>query len=121
MLVCVESMSSAMVAPALPMIIPGTTEGTRNFTKASSSGGGREMKAEEQEEEAAKGGEGGGLGEGGRKPKVWGEGGRRPKVCVCGGGGGGHKRHWGGREYRSKGSHKLPTRSELKEKWCNAN
>ena len=38
MLVCEESMISAIVAPALPMIIPGTTEGTRNFKKASSSG-----------------------------------------------------------------------------------
>ena len=35
--VLVESISSAMVAPALPMIIPGTTEGTRNLTNASSS------------------------------------------------------------------------------------
>ena len=41
MLVCVVSMISAIVAPALPMIIPGTTEGTKNFRKASSSGGGR--------------------------------------------------------------------------------
>lgn len=35
--VCVVSMSSAMVAPPLPMIIPGTTEGTKNLTNASSS------------------------------------------------------------------------------------
>ena len=35
--VCVASMSSAMVAPPLPMIIPGTTEGTKNLTNASSS------------------------------------------------------------------------------------
>ena len=39
MVACVASMSSAMVLPALPMIIPGTIEGTRNLTNASSSAG----------------------------------------------------------------------------------
>ena len=44
MVACVDSMSSDIVAPAFPMIIPGTTEGTRNLANASSSreaGGGR--------------------------------------------------------------------------------
>ena len=60
MFVCVASMSSAMVAPALPMIIPGTTHGTRNLTNASSSGYVREGEREREGEGGReRGGEGG--------------------------------------------------------------
>ena len=66
MVVCVRSISSAMVAPALPMIIPGTTEGTRNLTNASSSGveRGREIEGGGGGIEGG-GGEGEGRGRGG--------------------------------------------------------
>ena len=61
MVACVASMSSAMVLPALPMIIPGTIEGTRNLTNASSSAGQ--------------------VGEGGREREREGEGERERQNC----------------------------------------